>query len=69
MKIKKITYQHRNDFHALLECEHCQHVQELKTGYDDAYYHQKVLPAMECKSCGKPGTDKEPEDEHYSKIE
>lgn len=54
MKIKEVTYQNRNDFYAILECEHCQAEQELKSGYDDDYYHNKVLPAIECKSCSQP---------------
>ena len=53
MKIKKILSQHRRDFTADLECEHCDHVQKLKTGYDDANYHNNVIPAMKCEACGK----------------
>ena len=53
MRIKEITDQHRNDFRANMECEHCGHVQKLTTGYNDAYYHQHVIPAMDCKACGK----------------
>lgn len=53
MKIKTITRQHRNDFCAVMECEHCGHEQELTTGYDDAYYHMHVIPAMTCAGCKK----------------
>lgn len=53
MKIKEVTWQHRNDFHATLECEHCANEQELRTGYNDVYYHTKVLPSITCKSCKK----------------
>ncbi len=53
MKIQKITFENRNDFCAILECEHCQATQELKSGYNDAYYHNSVLPAIKCKTCGK----------------
>lgn len=52
MKIKTITSQNRRDFHAIYECEHCGHTEE-GSGYDDAYFHQHVIPDMECKSCGK----------------
>lgn len=52
MKIKTITDQHRNDFSAIMECEHCGHEQKLRTGYDDEYYHRKVIPAMKCEKCG-----------------
>ena len=51
MKIKKITSQNRRDFHADYECEHCGHVREGH-GYDDANFHQNVIPLMECSECG-----------------
>jgi transcription elongation factor Elf1 len=53
MKIKKILSQHRNDFSAEMECEHCGHTAIDRHGYDDAHYHQRVIPAMHCKGCGK----------------
>lgn len=53
MRIKKITWQHRRDFEAILECDHCDHTQELGGGYDDDNYHQNVIPKIKCKSCGK----------------
>ena len=53
MKIKEITWQMRNDFHAILECEHCGETQKLSSGYNDNYYHQKVLPSITCISCKK----------------
>lgn len=56
MKIKKITSQIRRDFTATLVCEHCDHEQELTKGYDDEFYHSKVIPDIKCKSCGKSST-------------
>jgi hypothetical protein len=53
MKIKQVTWQHRFDFEAILECEHCDSTQLLKTGYDDSYYHNKVLPSVTCIKCKK----------------
>ena len=53
MKIKKITWQNRNDFYAILECEHCNNEQELKSGYSDSYYYDKVLPSITCVKCRK----------------
>lgn len=53
MKIKEITFEHRNDFHWLGECEHCGHTRTCRTGYDDANYHDNVIPAMHCVECGK----------------
>lgn len=52
MKIKKITSQHRRDFTANYECEHCNHSYE-GSGYDDSYFHNEVIPEMECPVCKK----------------
>lgn len=52
MRIKKKISQHRRDFRAVYQCEHCNHEIE-KSGYDDAYFHQQVIPAMSCPECGK----------------
>jgi len=53
MKIHEITWQHRNDFRAILECEHCQSQQDLIDGYSDQNYYSEVLPKIVCVSCGK----------------
>lgn len=53
MKIKTKTQQHRFDFHAILVCEGCEHEQELTTGYDDAFYHDHVMPTLKCEGCKK----------------
>lgn len=52
MRIKEITSQHRRDFTAVFECEHCGHT-EKASGYDDAYFHQEVLPKWPCGACGE----------------
>ena len=52
MRIKKILRQHRRDFNALFECEHCGHEYEMG-GYDDANFHRNVIPTFECRKCGK----------------
>jgi hypothetical protein len=51
--IAKIS-QNRRDFVGHYECEHCKHVEDIR-GYDDAYYHQSVIPTMVCGSCGEKG--------------
>jgi len=56
MKIKTITNQSRRDFWAIYECEHCGHTQK-GSGYDDANFHQNVIPKMVCKKCGKKASD------------
>ena len=56
MKIKKILSQHRRDFQAIYECEHCG-LEGEGYGYDDANFHQNVIPTMECKNCGKKAGD------------
>ena len=52
MKIKEITHQNRRDFTANYECEHCGHVCSGR-GYDDANFHENVIPKMVCPKCGK----------------
>jgi primosomal protein N' len=56
MKINKILYQHRRDFKAIYECEHCGYTIE-GSGYDDANFHQNVIPSMKCDECGKQAPD------------
>lgn len=56
MKIKEITSQHRRDFSAIYECEGCGN-KESSGGYDDSYFHAKVVPAMKCGKCGKSRND------------
>lgn len=53
MRIKKVTSQHRNDYTADMECEHCGHVQVDRYGYSDANYFDNVIPRQHCGSCGK----------------
>jgi len=53
MKIKEIISQHRRDFTAVMECEHCGHTEIDNSGYDDDYYHRNVIPKMKCPKCGK----------------
>jgi hypothetical protein len=53
MFIEKILRQHRNDFTAMLKCEHCGSTQKLDSGYHDDFYHSKVIPEIGCHSCGK----------------
>ena len=52
MQIDKILNQHRRDFRALYICEHCGYTKE-SSGYDDANFHQNVVPEMVCTDCGK----------------
>ena len=52
MKIKNITSQHRRDFTAVYECETCGNTQE-GGGYDDHYFHDRVIRNMKCEVCGK----------------
>ncbi len=51
MKVKRIVSQHRRDFTAVYECEHCG-AEKRGRGYDDANFHQNVIPEMKCESCG-----------------
>lgn len=56
MKITKITYQSRRDFKAIFRCDNCGNEIE-KWGYDDANFHNNVVPNIVCEKCGK--TEKE----------
>lgn len=57
MKIKEITSQHRRDFWAVYQCEHCGH-EHKGSGYDDDNFHRNVIPKeMKCPSCGKTADD------------
>jgi rubrerythrin len=52
MKIKEITYQYRRDFKAIYICQGCGN--EYKGGgYDDANFHNNVIPTMRCPICGE----------------
>lgn len=52
MRIKKKLWQHRRDFEAIYECEHCGYT-EKRGGYDDKNFHENVIPEMVCPRCGK----------------
>lgn len=52
MQIKTIVSQSRRDFTAIYECESCGHTKR-DYGYDDANFHENVIPAMKCDECGK----------------
>jgi len=56
MRIKSMTSQHRRDFTAIYECDHCGY-EMAGCGYDDANFHENVIPDMKCKSCGKSAGD------------
>ena len=53
MKIAKFLSQHRNDYTAMMVCEHCEATEKDSYGYNDHNYHANVIPAMHCRSCGK----------------
>jgi len=55
MQIKQKISQSRRDFTADYQCEHCGNIQRAY-GYDDEYFHQNVIPRMECHECGKTAT-------------
>ena len=56
MHIKQFISQSRRDFWAIFECEHCGFIEE-RSGYDDQYFHQMVIPDMKCKRCGEKASD------------
>lgn len=52
MKIKEWLSQHGNDFWCTYECEHCGHETKEQSGYNDANFHNNVIPAKHCSDCG-----------------
>jgi DNA-directed RNA polymerase subunit RPC12/RpoP len=56
MNIKKIISQHRRDFTAIYQCEHCGHEHD-GAGYDDDNFHRNVVPAMKCPECGETASE------------
>lgn len=56
MKIDKILSQSRRDMQCLYKCEHCGH-ENKSWGYDDANFHNNVIPSMACDKCGKKADD------------
>lgn len=56
MKIKEIKSQHRRDFRAIYECEHCGNTTE-EYGYGDTNFHNNVIPTMICSKCGETAPD------------
>ncbi|MFY2945843.1 hypothetical protein ACOTI8_31010 [Achromobacter xylosoxidans] len=52
MHIKKKISQSRRDFYAIYACGHCGH-EEKGCGYDDAFFHNNVIPSMKCAKCGE----------------
>lgn len=56
MRIKTIESQHRRDFFAIYECEHCGH-EKSGSGYDDDNFHRNVIPQMKCDACGEVAPD------------
>lgn len=66
MHIKEILSQHRRDFKAVLECEHCLSTQR-QACYDDDNFHINVIPIIPCDDCGKvAGPDYVPRETKYA---
>lgn len=53
MQIHDLSGSIGRDLYGKIKCQHCGAVEKLSGGYDDHYWHNSVLPAMHCKSCGK----------------
>ena len=69
MKIKIIKSRSRRDFEAVYECDHCGYTKE-GYGYDDANFHNNVIPKIKCEKCGKTsGNDYKPLTTKYGENE
>lgn len=53
MKIVNIKPGNGRDLYGTIQCEHCGNSDKLVGGYNDGHWHEKVLPAFHCKTCGK----------------
>lgn len=53
MFLSEIKNRNRRDFTGTITCESCDHSEELRSGYDDEYYHNEVIPNMKCTQCGE----------------
>lgn len=53
MKIISLRDGNGRDLYGMIQCEHCNVEDKLSGGYNDSFWHDKVLPAFHCKSCGK----------------
>lgn len=53
MKIISLKNGNGRDLYGKLQCEHCDAIEELRGGYDDGHWHNRVLPAFHCEACGK----------------
>lgn len=53
MKILRLNEGNGRDLYGELVCEHCNAVSLLQGGYNDAFWHTRVLPAWHCEECGK----------------
>lgn len=53
MRIERVTWRYKNDFHWLGRCEHCGVATQFGDGYADEYYCLVVVPNRACPECGK----------------
>ena len=63
MRIKSLKGSMGRDLYGKLECEHCGAEDELRGGYDDGHWHNRVLPAFHCKGCGANRAGEQPSPE------
>lgn len=55
MRIKTIVWQNRREFNAIYECDYCGYEHQGR-GYDDATFHDNVIPKIVCPECGATAT-------------
>ena len=53
MKIREVKSTYGTDFYATYICEHCDHITDKLPGYDDANFHENVIPKRHCQKCEK----------------
>ena len=56
MVLIKKEDQIRRDFTGVYKCEACGYTR-TRSGYDDRYFHDSVIPNWKCEKCGKSSID------------
>lgn len=53
MRVHEVTWRQRNDYAAIMECEHCEHHQRHGGLYADMFFATRVIPKnFYCDKCG-----------------
>ena len=68
MRIKEITWRHRNDFHYIAACEHCGYETKYADGYADNFYCTVVVPHRHCEKCALNSYGEAPKNSEKARV-